>query len=100
MNFSSFLTFFSVGGWIGYFSYDTVRYAEKRKFPFSKAPKDDRGLPDMHLGLYNDVVVFDTIEKVHIFFLYFLDLNFCMVAKVNLSTLYIYDMTKFVTLGS
>lgn len=54
----------------------------------------------MHLGLYNDVVMFDNIEKVHIFFLYFLDLNFCMVAKVNLSTLYIYDMTKFVTLGS
>lgn len=51
------------GGWIGYFSYDTVRYAEKRKLPFSNAPEDDRGLPDMHLGLYNDVVVFDNVEK-------------------------------------
>lgn len=51
------------GGWIGYFSYDTVRYVEKRKLPFSKAPADDRGLPDMHLGLYNDVVVFDNVEK-------------------------------------
>lgn len=51
------------GGWIGYFSYDTVRYVEKRKLPFSKAPEDDRGLPDMHLGLYNDVVVFDNVEK-------------------------------------
>ena len=51
------------GGWVGYFSYDTVRYVEKRKLPFSKAPKDDRRLPDMHLGLYNDVVVFDNVEK-------------------------------------
>ncbi|XP_057865094.2 anthranilate synthase alpha subunit 1, chloroplastic [Cryptomeria japonica] len=51
------------GGWVGYFSYDSVRYVEKRKLPFSEAPKDDRGLPDMHLGLYNDVVVFDHVEK-------------------------------------
>ncbi|KAG7565851.1 Chorismate-utilizing enzyme C-terminal [Arabidopsis suecica] len=51
------------GGWVGYFSYDTVRYAEKRKLPFSKAPVDDRNLPDMHLGLYDDVVVFDHVEK-------------------------------------
>ena len=40
-----------------------MRYVEKRKLPFSKAPKDDRRLPDMHLGLYNDVVVFDNVEK-------------------------------------
>ncbi|WZZ37813.1 hypothetical protein YC2023_034072 [Brassica napus] len=51
------------GGWVGFFSYDTVRYVEKRKLPFSKAPEDDRNLPDMHLGLYDDVVVFDHVEK-------------------------------------
>ncbi|TQD81924.1 hypothetical protein C1H46_032527 [Malus baccata] len=51
------------GGWVGYFSYDTVRYVEKRRLPFSKAPKDDRNLPDMHLGLYDDVIVFDHVEK-------------------------------------
>ncbi|XP_017984120.1 PREDICTED: anthranilate synthase alpha subunit 1, chloroplastic [Theobroma cacao] len=51
------------GGWIGYFSYDTVRYVEKKKLPFSKAPQDDRNLPDIHLGLYNDVIVFDHVEK-------------------------------------
>ncbi|XP_010504458.1 PREDICTED: anthranilate synthase alpha subunit 1, chloroplastic-like isoform X1 [Camelina sativa] len=51
------------GGWVGYFSYDTVRYAEMRKLPFSKAPVDDRNLPDMHLGLYDDVIVFDHVEK-------------------------------------
>ncbi|KAF8018844.1 hypothetical protein BT93_H3666 [Corymbia citriodora subsp. variegata] len=51
------------GGWVGYFSYDTVRYVEKRKLPFCSAPSDDRNLPDVHLGLYDDVVVFDHVEK-------------------------------------
>ncbi|WOL14360.1 anthranilate synthase alpha subunit 1, chloroplastic [Canna indica] len=51
------------GGWVGYFSYDTVRYVEKKKLPFSTAPEDDRNLPDLHLGLYNDVIVFDHVEK-------------------------------------
>uniref|UniRef100_A0A803P1D5 anthranilate synthase n=1 Tax=Cannabis sativa TaxID=3483 RepID=A0A803P1D5_CANSA len=51
------------GGWVGYFSYDTVRYVEKRKIPFSKAPKDDGNLPDIHVGLYDDVIVFDHVEK-------------------------------------
>uniref|UniRef100_A0A1D1Z9P8 anthranilate synthase n=1 Tax=Anthurium amnicola TaxID=1678845 RepID=A0A1D1Z9P8_9ARAE len=51
------------GGWVGYFSYDTVRYVEKKKLPFSNAPEDDRSLPDIHLGLYNDVIVFDHVEK-------------------------------------
>ncbi|MQL94864.1 hypothetical protein Taro_027515 [Colocasia esculenta] len=51
------------GGWVGYFSYDTVRYVEKKKLPFSSAPEDDRNLPDVHLGLYNDVIVFDHVEK-------------------------------------
>ncbi|KAH8934628.1 hypothetical protein BDL97_18G094200 [Sphagnum fallax] len=52
------------GGWVGYFSYDTVRYTEKKKLPFSAAPEDDRHLPDIHLGLYNDVVVFDHVSKM------------------------------------
>ncbi|GLT75919.1 hypothetical protein SLA2020_476100 [Shorea laevis] len=51
------------GGWVGYFSYDTVRYAEKKRLPFSKAPEDDRNLVDIHLGLYKDVIVFDHVEK-------------------------------------
>lgn len=28
------------------------------------APNDDRNLPDVHLGLYDDVIVFDHVEKV------------------------------------
>ncbi|KAF7121440.1 hypothetical protein RHSIM_Rhsim13G0071100 [Rhododendron simsii] len=51
------------GGWVGYFSYDTVRYVEKKKLPFSSAPRDDRNFPDVHLGLYDDVIVFDHVEK-------------------------------------
>lgn len=49
---------------MGFFSYDTVRYAEKKKLPFSLAPEDDRNLPDIHLGLYDDVIVFDHVDKV------------------------------------
>ena len=53
---------------MGFFSYDTVRYVEKKKLPFEKAPKDDRALPDIHLGLYKDVVVFDHVSKVNLEF--------------------------------
>ena len=48
-----------LGGWVGFATYDTVRYLEPGKLPFSAAPKDDRGLPDLHFGLYRQVVVFD-----------------------------------------
>ena len=41
-----------------------MRYVEKKKLPFSSAPHDDRNLPDVHLGLYDDVIVFDHVEKV------------------------------------
>ena len=52
------------GGWVGYAGYDTVRYAEPGKLGFEQAPVDDRGLPDMHLGLYDQCVVFDHVSKV------------------------------------
>ncbi|KAI5061062.1 hypothetical protein GOP47_0023567 [Adiantum capillus-veneris] len=52
------------GGWVGFFSYDTVRYVEKKKLPIEKAPLDDRSLPDIHLGLYKDVVIFDHVSKM------------------------------------
>ena len=52
------------GGWVGYAGYDTVRYLEPDKLPFSAAPTDDRGLPDMHFGLYRQVVVFDHVDKI------------------------------------
>ncbi|GIK19665.1 MAG: anthranilate synthase component I [Leptolyngbya sp. PLA2] len=56
-----------LGGWFGYASYDTVRYAEPEKLPFEHAPSDDRGLPEMHFGLYDGVVAFDHVDKlVHV----------------------------------
>ncbi|CAL5363793.1 unnamed protein product [Camellia sinensis] len=54
---------FCESGWVGYFSYDTVRYVEKKKLPFPRAPQDDMNLADIHLGLYDDVIVFDHVEK-------------------------------------
>lgn len=62
------------GGWVGYGGYDTMRYAELKSLPFSAAPKDDRGLPDLHLGLYRDVVVLDQVAKV-IYVLHWVDLT-------------------------
>lgn len=41
-----------------------MRYVESKKLPFENAPDDDRGLADIHLGLYHDVVVFDHVTKV------------------------------------
>lgn len=61
------------GGWVGYGGYDTMRYAELDSLPFSNAPKDDRNLPDLHMGLYRDVIVFDHVAKV-IYVMHWVDL--------------------------
>jgi anthranilate synthase component 1 len=50
------------GGWVGYAGYDTVRYLEGEKLP--DPPPNDRGLADMHMQLYTDVVVFDHVQKL------------------------------------
>ncbi len=52
-----------LGGWFGYAAYDTVRYAEPSKLPWSGAPPDDRGLPELHFALYDGVVIFDHVAK-------------------------------------
>ena len=51
------------GGGVGYVGYDTVRWLEPGKLPFDDAPPDDRGLPDLNLGLYRQVVAFDHVRK-------------------------------------
>lgn len=57
----------ALGGWVGYASYDTVRYTEPGKLSFASAPRDDRGLPDLHFGFYPRLVVFDHVETlVHV----------------------------------
>lgn len=52
------------GGWFGYSAYDTARYAEPGKLDPARAPADDRGLPDLHFGFYDGVVVFDHVDRL------------------------------------
>jgi anthranilate synthase component I len=47
------------GGAVGYAGYDTVRYVERLPNP----PPDDRGLPDLSFALYDQMVVFDNVQK-------------------------------------
>ncbi len=51
------------GGWAGWLGYDSVRWLEPESLPESRAPQDDRDLPDLHFGLYDTVVVFDHVDK-------------------------------------
>ena len=51
------------GGFVGFASFDSVRYLEPEKLSFERAPKDDRAIPDLHFGLYQDIVVFDQVAK-------------------------------------
>lgn len=48
------------GGAVGYAGYDAVRYFER----LPKAPADDRHLPDLSFGFYDQMVLFDHITKV------------------------------------
>ncbi len=47
------------GGAIGYAGYDVVRYSES----LPNAPEDDRGLPDLSFDFYDQVIVFDHVNK-------------------------------------
>ena len=49
------------GGLVGYAGYDTIRYYEGEKL--TSPPRDDRRLPDVLFGLYNELVVFDHVDK-------------------------------------
>lgn len=49
------------GGWVGCAGYDTVRYLEGESLP--NPPADDRQLPDLHMQLYLDTMVFDHVQK-------------------------------------
>jgi anthranilate synthase component 1 len=48
-------------GAIGYAGYDVVRYCER----LPNAPEDDRGLPDMAFGFYDQMIVFDHVQKTN-----------------------------------
>jgi anthranilate synthase component 1 len=49
------------GGVVGYCGYDTIRYYEGEKL--TAPPSDDRNLPDILVGLYETLVVFDQVDK-------------------------------------
>jgi anthranilate synthase component 1 len=48
-----------IGGAVGFAAYDAVRYYE----PLPNAPPDDRNLPDLCFGFYDQMVVFDHVAK-------------------------------------
>ncbi len=47
------------GGAVGYAGYDVVRYSEN----LPHAPQDDRRIPDLLFGFYDQMVIFDHIRK-------------------------------------
>ncbi len=49
------------GGLVGFAGYDTARYYESEKL--ANPPKDDRRLPDMLFALYQELVIFDHVDK-------------------------------------
>src|SRR5204862_5371341 len=49
------------GGLVGYAGYDTIRYYEAEKL--TAPPNDDRRVPDLLFGLYNELVIFDHVDK-------------------------------------
>jgi len=46
-------------GAVGYAGYDTVRYCER----LPNAPLDDRHIPDMAFAFYDQMVIFDNVQK-------------------------------------
>jgi anthranilate synthase component 1 len=47
------------GGAVGYAGYDAARYVEH----LPNAPKDDRQIPDLSFGFYDEMIIFDHITK-------------------------------------
>jgi anthranilate synthase component 1 len=51
-----------VSGAVGYTGYDVVRYSER----LPNAPPDDRGLPDLAFAFYDQMIVFDHVNKTNV----------------------------------
>ncbi len=47
------------GGAFGFAGYDVVRYVED----LPNAPEDDRGLPDLEFSIFDDLIIFDNVNK-------------------------------------
>jgi len=57
-NFTTYHGFRFVGGLVGYFSYDAIRYLES----IPTQAQDDLKLPDFEFGVYDDGIVFDHLN--------------------------------------
>jgi anthranilate synthase component 1 len=57
-NYTTYHGFRFVGGLVGYFSYDAVRYFES----LPNYNRDDLRLPDFEFGVYDDGIVFDHVN--------------------------------------
>jgi anthranilate synthase component I len=57
-NFTTYHGFRFVGGLVGYFSYDAIRYLES----IPTQTQDDLKLPDFEFGVYDDGIVFDHLN--------------------------------------
>jgi anthranilate synthase component 1 len=57
-NYTTYHGFRFVGGLVGYFSYDAVRYFES----LPNHARDDLRLPDFEFGVYDDGIVFDHVN--------------------------------------
>ncbi|MCA9302599.1 MAG: chorismate-binding protein [Phycisphaerales bacterium] len=53
-----------LGGWFGYAGYDSVRFSEPTKLNPTNAPPDDRSLPVVSFGFYDETVIFDHVDKL------------------------------------
>jgi len=53
-----------LGGAVGYISYDAVRYWEK----LPTIANDSEKFPDLHMGVYDDGIIFDHINKEKYYF--------------------------------
>ncbi len=51
-----------LGGAVGYAGYDIARQYEPSKL--NAAPPDDRALPDLQFGIYDQMVIFDHVRKL------------------------------------
>lgn len=53
-----------VGGAVGYVSYDAIHYWED----LPKLAEDDQGFPDVHMGVYDDGVIYDHLRGETFYF--------------------------------
>ena len=86
-NFTRYHGFRFVGGLVGYFSYDAIRYLES----LPSQTHDDIKLPDFEFGVYDDGIVFDHLTDQAYYYWYknnrFREIERLLAHKTTLTTL-------------